>query len=114
MATGLLKSRAFVRFEWALEGYTWDVMVARVCWCRSGRGSPIVLVQQYGLFELGSDKELSVVQSRFLVTFFPPLEGIWEKSKNVVRRRRLATLTPEWATVPVTCDSLDQHFENIA
>ena len=56
MATDLLKSRAFVRSERALEGYTWDVMgsLLEFAGAEAG-GTPIVLVQQYGLFELGSD-----------------------------------------------------------
>ena len=56
MATGLVKSRAFVRSERALEGYTWDVMgsLLEFAGAEAG-GTPIVLVQQYGLFELGSD-----------------------------------------------------------
>ena len=59
MATDLLKSRAFVRSERALEGYAWVVMgsLLEFAGAEAG-GSPIVLVQQYGLFELGSDMEL--------------------------------------------------------
>ena len=54
MATVLLKSRAFVRFDRALEGYTWDVMgsLLEFAGAEAG-GTPIVLVQQYGLFWLG-------------------------------------------------------------
>ena len=61
----LLKPRAFVRSERALEGYTWDVMgsLLEFAGAEAG-GTPIVLVQQYGLFELGSDMEL------FLVSLF--------------------------------------------
>ena len=59
MATDLLKSRAFVRSERALEGYAWVVMVSLLEFAGAeAGGTPIVLVQQYGLFELGSDKEL--------------------------------------------------------
>ena len=52
----LLKPRAFVRSERALEGYTWDVMgsLLEFAGAEAG-GTPIVLVQQYGLFNLGSD-----------------------------------------------------------
>ena len=56
MATGLVISRAFVRSDIFLEGYTWDVMgsLLEFAGAEAG-GTPIVLVQQYGLFELGSD-----------------------------------------------------------
>ena len=55
MATGLVISRAFVRSDIFLEGYTWDGMsLLRVAGAEAG-GTPIVLVQQDGLFELGSD-----------------------------------------------------------
>ena len=59
MATDLLKSRAFVRSERALEGYAWVMMgsLLEFAGAEAG-GTPIVLVQQYGLFELGSDMEL--------------------------------------------------------
>lgn len=61
MATGLVISRAFVRSDIFLEGYTWDGMgsLLEFAGAEAG-GTPIVLVQQYGLFELGSDKELFV------------------------------------------------------
>ena len=57
MATGLVISRAFVRSDIFLEGCTWDGMsLLRVAGAEAG-GTPIVLVQQDGLFELGSDLE---------------------------------------------------------
>ena len=47
MATDLLKSRAFVRSELALEGYTWDVMgsLLEFAGAEAGAGSPGLLIE---------------------------------------------------------------------
>lgn len=72
MATGLVISRAFVRSDIFLEGYTWDGMgsLLEFAGAEAG-GTPIVLVQQYGLFNLGSDWAfygLTQIRRLFIIT----------------------------------------------